>query len=92
MKRPRILRTPKHFALCLDNADYPASLERWKIYQLLPDADAASHQQVRVVDESGEDYLYPDAYFKSVKLSPVLVRLYGRRSRVTRGRAAIRTA
>ena len=41
------------------NSGYPASLERWKIYQVLPDADAEEYGQVRVVDESGEDYLFP---------------------------------
>jgi hypothetical protein len=83
---------PKRFALCLDNTAYPASLERWKIYRLLPDPDAAAHQQLRVVDESGEDYLFPAAYFKAVELSPALVRLYGRGGRGTAGRAAIKTA
>ena len=89
MKRPR---SPKGFALCLSNADYPASLERWKIYRLVPDGDAAAHGQIRVVDESGEDYLYAEKNFKSVKLSPALVRLYGRRVKAPRGRLAIRTA
>jgi len=43
-------------------------LERRKIYQALPDRDAAKHQQVRVIDESGEDYLYPDTLFAPIKL------------------------
>ena len=63
MKRPK---TPQRFALCLDNAGYPASLERWKLYRLLPDADAAAHKQLRIVDESGEDYLYSEASFKAM--------------------------
>jgi hypothetical protein len=66
-------------------------LERWKIYRVLPDADAAAHRQLRVVDESGEDYLFPEGCFKAVELSPALVRLYGRGGRTT-GRAAIKTA
>jgi hypothetical protein len=74
------------FALCLDNSEYPASLERWKIYPILPDADAARHGQVRVVDESGENYLYPRARFKPLRLSAALVRLFtrGPRSRSTK--------
>jgi hypothetical protein len=90
MKRTK---TRQRFALCLDNREYPASLERWKIYQVLPDADAESHGQVRVVDESGEDYLYPSDYFKPLRLSPSLVRLFPQGVRVkSRRPAAIRTA
>jgi len=44
------------------------SLERRKIYELLPDTDAESHGQIRVVDESGEDYLYPADYFVRIEL------------------------
>jgi hypothetical protein len=54
--------------LCVRNDGYEASLERWKIYQALPDRDAAKHQQVRVVDESGEDYLYPARFFAPIEL------------------------
>jgi hypothetical protein len=50
------------FAVCINNAEYPASLERHKIYQVLPDEEAARDGDIRVIDESGEDYLYP-AYF-----------------------------
>jgi hypothetical protein len=89
MKRAK---APKRFALCLDNTDYPASLEQWKIYRRLPDPDAAAHRQLRVVDESGEDYLFPAACFKVVELSPALVRRYGRSGRGTAGRATIKTA
>jgi len=56
--------------LCLRNEGYAASLERRKIYERLPDADAASHGQLRVIDESGEDYLYPASYFAAISLSP----------------------
>ena len=49
----------KRFAICVDNKDYPASLEFRKVYRVLPDADAEKDGFVRVVDESGEDYLYP---------------------------------
>jgi hypothetical protein len=57
-----------HFAICITNTDYPAALEVRKIYQVLPDADAAKHQLLRIVDESGEDYLYPATYFVLVDL------------------------
>jgi len=56
------------FVVCVDNTDYPASLEQRKIYEVLPDAQAAEHSLVRVVDESGEDYLYPSDYFIAVEL------------------------
>ena len=46
------------FAVCIDNSGYPASLERHKIYRVLIDRDAAQEGDLRVVDESGEDYLY----------------------------------
>ena len=50
-------------AVCIDNAGYPASLEPWKLYQVLPDPEAKAHGQLRVIDESGEDYLFPAALF-----------------------------
>lgn len=56
------------FAVCLRNEGYPASLEPRKLYRMLPDADAAADGQVRVIDESGEDYLYPAEYFADVPL------------------------
>ncbi len=56
------------FAVCLNNNDYEASLELGKIYQVLPDAKAARHGLTRVIDESGEDYLYPADWFHPVKL------------------------
>lgn len=56
------------FAICIETGDYAASLERWKVYPVLPDADAEAHDQIRVVDESGEDYLYPKEYFRPVEL------------------------
>ncbi|MEP6569434.1 MAG: hypothetical protein ABJC10_06625 [Acidobacteriota bacterium] len=61
-------KSPNRFAVCVNNADYPASLELHKIYRILPDADAASDGDVRVVDESGEDYLYPKEYFVLIEL------------------------
>ena len=54
--------------ICVENEDYPASLEKRKIYEAIPDPDAAMINQLRVIDESGEDYLYPEEYFISVRL------------------------
>jgi hypothetical protein len=51
--------------VCIDNTGYPASLEPRKLYQVLPDAEAKAHGQLRVVDESGEDYLFPASLFIS---------------------------
>lgn len=57
------------FVICIDNSDYPASLEIRKIYEAIPDSDAAQIGQIRVVDESGEDYLFPEACFIDANLS-----------------------
>ncbi len=51
------------FAVCIQNTNYPASLELYKIYRILPDAAAAQDGDLRVIDESGEDYLYPAEHF-----------------------------
>ena len=56
------------FVVCINNADYPASLELYKIYRVLPDEDAARDGDIRVIDESGEDYLYPASYFVSIEV------------------------
>lgn len=60
--------TTKQLVICVKNKGYPVSLEKRKIYLALPDPIAARHGQVRVVDESGEDYLYPKNYFVPVAL------------------------
>lgn len=56
------------FVVCLKNKGYEVSLEPRKIYQVLPDPDAAKHRQLRVIDESGDDYLYPASYFAPIEL------------------------
>lgn len=66
--------TRKQFVVCLRNQGYEASLERRKIYQVLPDPEAARHKQIRVIDESGEDYLYPQAFFAPIELPQTLRR------------------
>lgn len=47
-----------HFAVCLDNEGYEASLDVGKLYRVVPDAEAVAHGYIRVVDESGEDYAF----------------------------------
>ena len=56
-------QTTKQFALCIANTDYQASLIRGKVYRILPDPRAAKDDLVRIVDESGEDYLYHKSHF-----------------------------
>jgi hypothetical protein len=58
------MRQPtKSFALCVDNADYKTSLVLGKVYRIIPDPEAAKDDLVRIVDESGEDYLYHKSHF-----------------------------
>ena len=57
-----------HFVLCIENDGHAASLEPRKVYQVLSDGQAAKHGYLRVIDESGVDYLYPEDYFVRIKL------------------------
>ena len=67
MKQPT-----KQFVLCIDNTDYKASLIPGKVYRLIPDLDAAKDDFVRIVDESGEDYLYHKTHFVFVDFPPAV--------------------
>ena len=58
----------KHFAVCIRNEEYESSPEVRKIYEVLEDPEAARHQMIRVVDEEGEDYLYPAKWFLPIEL------------------------
>jgi hypothetical protein len=58
----------KHFVVCIENEGYPTSLEKRKIYLALRDLTAEKHGLIRVVDESGEDYLYSKTLFRSIAL------------------------
>jgi hypothetical protein len=60
--------TAKQLLVCVDNEGYRASLEKRKIYVALPDRDAERQDLVRIIDESGEDYLYPKAFFRAISL------------------------
>lgn len=64
----------KELVICVKNEGYAVSLERRKLYVVLADAQAAKHGQLRVVDESGEDYLYPQEFFVAVELPKSLQR------------------
>ena len=57
-----------HFAVCLNNEGYPASLEVGKLYRLIPDQQAASEGYLRIIDESGEDYAFAGSRFHVVQL------------------------
>jgi len=57
-----------HFAVCVRNDGYTVSLERRKIYRVLPDPEASQDRELRVVDESGEDYLFPASFFLPLSL------------------------
>src|SRR5262245_21021373 len=66
MKNPK--GAIKQFVICIDNSDYLASLELHEVYRVLPDTRAAEDGFIRVVDESGEDYLYSAKRFVQVEL------------------------
>ena len=63
--RKRLLEN--QFSLCIKN-DACEDLEKGKFYQILPDVKASQEGYLRVIDESGEDYLYPESYFVFVEL------------------------
>ena len=58
------------YVLCVRNEEYPASLERLKLYRRVADAQSERHGLIRVIDESGEDYLYPANYFQPLDWAP----------------------
>jgi len=61
-------RSTKSYVLCVRNDGYPASLLVRRLYERVPDRSAAARGLVRVVDESGEDYLYPEKFFVPLAL------------------------
>ena len=64
--------------VCVANAGYAAALEKRKIYAALADADADKVGMLRVIDESGDDYLYPRDFFSEIQLSPALAKALAR--------------
>jgi len=69
-----------HFVICIDNANYEAALEIRKIYETIPDDEATRSGLMRVIDESGEDYLYPVSYFVPIELPRTVERAMLRRA------------
>lgn len=74
------MATQYRYAMCVKNRGYPASLEVRKVYRVIPDESAERSRMVRVIDETGEDYLYPAGYFIAVELPRGAVRLFSRKS------------
>ena len=74
--------TSTRFVICVDNSEYPTSLELHKIYRVVPDKDAAGTHDLRIIDESGEDYLYPAKYFIFVDLTNAIVRTLKRHAHI----------
>jgi hypothetical protein len=66
--------TRPRFVICVKNEGYRASLEKRKIYRVLPDSRASAHRLIRIVDESGEDYLYPMELFVPIALPQTAVK------------------
>ncbi len=62
------MNTKTKFVVCIDNKNYPVSLEFGKIFRVVPDEKAAAHKMTRVIDESGEDYLYSENSFVAIEL------------------------
>ena len=65
-------KTETHFAVCVNNKGYEASLEAGKLYRVIPDNEAASHGYTRVIDESGEDYGYSASRFFPIEVPRAL--------------------
>ena len=70
--------TNQKYVVCVRNDDYPASLELRKLYRVLEDDFAGKHGMVRVIDESGEDYLYPNDFFVQVDLPAAIQKTLAR--------------
>ena len=62
----------REYAVCIDNSGYEVSLERGKIYRVLPDSIGTEHGYLRVIDESGEDYLFDSERFFQIAISQKL--------------------
>lgn len=62
------MNTETKFVVCIENKNYPTSLEFGKIYRVIADEKAVRHKMIRVIDESGEDYLYTENSFVAIEL------------------------
>ena len=63
-----MMENDNKFVVCINNDEYPASLELHKIYRTLPDPDAEQDGDLRIIDESGEDFLFPAEWFVLIDL------------------------
>jgi hypothetical protein len=64
----------RQLVVCINNHGYAVSLEKRKIYVVLRDAAAEKHAMLRIIDESGEDYLYPKSFFRTIALPQAVKR------------------
>ena len=74
------MAAPSRYVLCIKNRGHLAALEVRKVYRVLDDAAAQRRGLMRIVDESGEDYLYPSAFFLPVELPREVARMFKRKS------------
>ena len=65
-----------HYVMCIQNDGYAASLEVRKIYQAISDTDSAEKKMIRVIDESGEDYLFPEEFFVPIQIPKNAERIF----------------
>jgi len=70
----KTLKPTPRYVICVDNSEYPASLELHKVYRALVEKDAQADGDMRIIDESGEDYLFPADYFIPLELPQTIVR------------------
>lgn len=70
----QVKRRTQRYVVCVNSEGYAGSLERMKLYRVIPDAEAKSLDMLRIVDESGEDYLYPSDLFAPIKVEAVVAR------------------
>jgi hypothetical protein len=75
------IATEYSYVVCIENTGYPAALELRKIYQRISDPMAEADGFVRVIDESGEDYLFPSRYFAAIEVPSALERTFATGSR-----------
>lgn len=68
--------TTRQFFLCIRNEGYPASLQVRTVYAAISDPDAESHGMLRIVDESGEDYLFPASLFLPIEVPDAAVKVF----------------
>jgi hypothetical protein len=70
------MKNTLRFVLCVENTGHPAALDVRKVYQVIEDANADAQGLIRVIDESGEDYLYPDTFFVPIDVPVAAARMF----------------